>query len=279
MPICLPDLASNLRLLPDGLWVTGSTQPVSFPPDGNRHCFAVEDQSFWFAHRNRCILSLLGRFPPPGVFFDVGGGNGFVTLAIQRAGYEAVLLEPGPAGAQNARARGIAHVVCGRFEDAGFLPGILPAVGLFDVLEHIAEDASFLRLLHRAQPPGGRLYLSVPALPSLWSHEDKIAGHFRRYSLSAISNLLSSTGYVVEFAAACFTFLLLPVALLRALPYRLGLGRAAETEASIRADHQISGAIRLRILRWLIEREMNRLASARPPRLGTSCLVVARRSA
>ena len=38
------------------------------------------------------------RFPPPGTVFDVGGGNGFVTLAIQNAGMDAVLVEPGPEG-------------------------------------------------------------------------------------------------------------------------------------------------------------------------------------
>jgi len=58
----------------------------------------------------------------------------------QDAGLEVVLVEPGSAGAANARRRGIRHVVCAALEDAGFIPASLPAISLFDVVEHMKED-------------------------------------------------------------------------------------------------------------------------------------------
>jgi hypothetical protein len=49
---------------------------------GDSDCFALEDSSFWFAHRNACLLAVLRQFPTIGPFFDVGGGNGFVAAAL-----------------------------------------------------------------------------------------------------------------------------------------------------------------------------------------------------
>src|SRR5712692_4618252 len=136
----LSEIARNIELGQDGLWASRTVSDVSYPDGGNEFCFAVEESSFWFRHRNNCILEVVKSFPPPGAFFDVGGGNGYVARAIQNAGLETVLIEPGLSGAQNAHRRGVLNVVRATLEDAGFLPEVFPAVGLFDVVEHIQED-------------------------------------------------------------------------------------------------------------------------------------------
>jgi hypothetical protein len=81
----------------------------------------VEDSSFWFAHRNSCILEAIKLFPPRGEFFDVGGGNGYVERAIQESGIDVVLVEPGLAGVRNALHRGVRQVVRATLDDAGLL--------------------------------------------------------------------------------------------------------------------------------------------------------------
>ena len=67
-----------------------------YPDQGNAFCFQVEDHSFWFQHRNACILAVMSRLPPGGVLFAIGGGNGFVARALVAAGLPAVVVEPGP---------------------------------------------------------------------------------------------------------------------------------------------------------------------------------------
>jgi len=32
---------------------------VSYPKDGNELCFDIEDKSFWFRHRNDCIIEMI----------------------------------------------------------------------------------------------------------------------------------------------------------------------------------------------------------------------------
>lgn len=91
----------------DGIWYARDSTDVSYPTEGNEDCFALEEGSLWFRHRNRCIVSLVSSYPPlnQGALFDVGGGNGFVSKRMAEAGFEVVLIEPGVEGARNAKKR------------------------------------------------------------------------------------------------------------------------------------------------------------------------------
>lgn len=273
----LDDIARNLELRAEGLWAAKSISEVSFPREGHEQCFAVEDRSYWFQHRNQCIREVLRAFPPGGTFVDIGGGNGYVARSLQEDGLDVVLVEPGLDGVRNAAKRGVKTVVWSTLEDAEFLPGALSAAGLFDVLEHVANDERFLSRLNRLQPPGGRLYLTVPAGPALWSREDALAGHYRRYTLATLAGVVQRAGYTVEFGTYFFQFLWLPVLLARALPYRLGLGRRRETVENVRADHEAHNRLLRAVLGRAESFELARIARQQRSRIGSSCLLVARR--
>jgi len=62
----------------------------------------------------------------------------------QDAAYFRELVEPHIDGALIAHRRGLEHVVCGSFDDIGFAPSSIAALGLFDVLEHIEDDVEAL---------------------------------------------------------------------------------------------------------------------------------------
>jgi SAM-dependent methyltransferase len=210
----------------DGIWHSAkSIEAVSYPPDGSRILHAVEDDSWWFVHRNRVILSCMRRFPPPGDIWDIGGGNGFVSAMLARHGFGSILLEAGLDGCRNARRRGVANVLRGTFESLRLRRGSLPAAGLFDVLEHSADPAAFLGSLHAALQDGGRLYLTVPAHPWLWSDEDDWAGHAVRFRKQDLLALLSGAGFSVLYHSFFFSFLSPAIFLLRVLPGRLGVAR------------------------------------------------------
>jgi SAM-dependent methyltransferase len=273
----LREIAPNLELGPEGWWNSRKLADVSYPAEGNDLCFSVEDSSFWFGHRNRCILEAIKLFPPPGALFDVGGGNGYVARAIQESGLEVVLVEPGLAGVRNALKRGIRQVIRATLEDAGVLAETLPAVGLFDVIEHIGDDLGFLTGINRLVVPGGRVYITVPAYQWLWSGEDILAGHSRRYTVQTLHRLLENAGYAVEFATYFFGFLPLPILIRRVLPYRLGIAPQKFTEDTVRSDHELGHPLVGRILQMLTRRELSKIAALRPLRMGGSCLAVARK--
>src|SRR2546423_9247134 len=65
---------------------------------------------------------------------------------------------------------------------------------MFDVLEHIQEPVPFLEAALHSLKPGGIVFINVPALPSLFSRYDVAAGHFRRYTRSALADELQRAG-------------------------------------------------------------------------------------
>jgi SAM-dependent methyltransferase len=279
--IDLTTISRNLEQTAEGVWCCRSLSPISYPEWGNEVCFHVEDSSFWFRHRNACILEAVRQYPPAGPLFDIGGGNGFVAKSMQDAGLEVVLVEPGTVGAANARRRGIQYVVRATLEDAGFLPDSLPAISLFDVVEHMENDRKFLERIRFHLSANGRVYLTVPAYQSLWSLEDIVAGHHRRYSSRAIRELLAEAGFAVEFLTGFFQFLPPAIFALRVIPFRLGLAispKADEVGSKIRWQHEIKSGWISRPLNWIQQRETKRIRCRRQARFGASWLVVARRA-
>ena len=276
MDVNLGEIA-DLQRSDNGIWRSarrGKVAEVSYPSGGNTDYLGIEESSFWFSHRNRCIALTVGNFPPEGAIFDIGGGNGFVAKGLAEAGFDVVLVEPGEEGARNARQRGLAQVVCATLEDAEFRDGSLPAAGLFDVLEHVEDDAAFLRQLHAKLVPGGRLYISVPAYRLLWSVEDDYAGHFRRYRLAELRQVLETAGFHIDFATYIFWFLPLPILLMRSLPSRLGIVGEYDARRTER-EHIRQSTIGTKLTNWLCKWELARLRQAEKLPLGGSCLVAA----
>src|SRR5262245_51451415 len=158
---------------------------TAYSEQSHEWCFDVEDDSWWFQHRNRVLIDLLRRFAPVQPLYDVGGGNGVVSAALRSAGIRALVVEPGAAGVANARRRGL-EAIQATLADCGAALGSIGSIGVFDVVEHIEDDAAFLVHLREMLAPGGRLYLTVPAYQLLWSIEDVHAQHYRRYTASGL---------------------------------------------------------------------------------------------
>lgn len=274
--IDLTAITSNLQPGPDGLWHPRSRSRFDYPDEGNDFCFQIEDTSFWFRHRNACIVDAILRLPPDGAVFDIGGGNGFVARALVQAGFEAVVVEPGASGARNAQARGLSPVVCAALDDAGFAPASLPAAGLFDVLEHMPDDRAVLTQLATLVARGGRLYLTVPAYQWLWAVEDALGGHHRRYTRSSLAAVVDAAGFAVEYSTYLFWPLPLPILLLRAVPNRLGIRVHAEFDA-VRDELRPKENLGVRALLALLAAEARWLRPGRHLPFGASCLLIARR--
>lgn len=253
---------------------------ISYPDEGNDLCFEVEDKSFWFSHRNDCVLELLNRFPPGGIFYDIGGGNGVVAKSLEDHGYQAVLIEPGKAGIANAKKRGLKNMICARLEDMNSQSHSLPAAGLFDVLEHIENPAGFLKTLSDLLVPGGMLYITVPAFNLLWSSEDVIAGHFKRYSLKVIRKILTENNFTIEYATYFFWLLPVLIFLFRSLPYRLGFTKKHSRieKNKMNRDHakmRESGVVG-RFIHKLFQLELKFIRGKKKIPFGSSCLIAAR---
>ena len=252
---------------------------VSYPKDGNDLCFDIEDKSFWFRHRNSCIIEMIRNYPPliKGPIFDIGGGNGYVAKGIKEAGWNVVLVEPGRVGAVNAKKRGVPHVICATTHTAKFKSGTIPAIGVFDVVEHIEDDVGFLKHLWDLLVPGGMLYLTVPAYQLLWSQEDVDGGHFRRYTLRNLKKKIMHSGFDISYSSYIFSYLPIFVFLLRTIPYKLNLVKSPASN-SIKKDHSAPKGIGSKILNLFHNWEIKKISSRKGVPLGGSCIIAAKKA-
>jgi SAM-dependent methyltransferase len=270
------EFTDGLSLGEDGLFRGVGLAPVSYDDADHDRYLELEERSFWFQHRNECIAAAVRRLPPRGVLLDVGGGNGFVTRRLMQDGWSVVLLEPGPIGARTARLRrGIPQVINASLADARIRPGTLGAVGAFDVVEHVDDDRAFIERARDALADDGLLYLTVPAYPWLWSGADVAGRHQRRYTRSNLSALLEGC-FEVLYLTYFFRPLVLPIFLLRSIPWRLGWrGRGGPADEA--AEHGASGGAQVKVIRSLLRPEVRHIASGRQMRGGASILAVARK--
>ena len=108
---------------------------------------------------------------------------------------EVIGVEPSSVLAERSRARGIASQVyelpAWQLSETRFVD----LFTMFDVLEHIEDDADFLAKLKQRASHNHALLLSVPACPFLFGDHDKLLSHHRRYLKKMLSDCLVRAGY------------------------------------------------------------------------------------
>lgn len=247
---------------------------TSYPDDGHINCFAIEDRSFWFQHRNNCIVEVIRNYPPNGVIYDIGGGNGFVTLSLLQNGFKSILVEPSSTGIKNAKSRGISRVINSTLEDANFKSNSLPAVGIFDVLEHMKDDKKILKDIYEVLHPYGKLFITIPAFSFLWSYQDEYAKHYRRYTIKSITALLRSAGFALDYSTYFFSPLFLPLFIFRTLPYRMKLFKKYTTDQFQKEMTQTAGLFSP-LIGYFLKWELNKIKNRQYLPFGSSILVAA----
>jgi SAM-dependent methyltransferase len=265
---------NNSLFLKDGIYYSNDKAEISYPEDGNEDCFQIEEHSFWFKHRNRCILSAIKNYTKQKTFFDVGGGNGFVSKFLQDNGFETYLLEPGLKGIFNAQKRGVKNLINSALDD-NIQNNSVSNIGIFDVLEHIQDDLSFLKNIHQKLTNEGLLFITVPAYRFLWSNEDIYAGHYRRYRIKKIKHLLKKAGFQIEYASYFFSILILPIFIFRTIPSVFSKRRKVNLNKNIRQHRQSnSSSLVQKIWNW----EIRKISKLSKIHFGSSCLIVAKKN-
>jgi SAM-dependent methyltransferase len=79
-----------------------------------------------------------------------------------------------------------------------FDPGTFDAVTAFDVIEHNEDDMAILADSYRVLKPGGHLIITVPAFMWLWTHNDVLNAHARRYTAGELKWKLGQAGFKVR---------------------------------------------------------------------------------
>lgn len=269
---------SNDLIERNGILFANKETEISYPKSGNENCFQIEENSFWFKHRNNCIIEAVKKHCPNNLFFDIGGGNGFIAKGLEDNGISTVLIEPGLQGCLNAKKRNLKNIVCSTLENASLKKGEIPSIGLFDVVEHIENDVEFLTSTYTLLKEDGFVFITVPAFNTLWSNEDVDAGHYRRYTIKELEDKLKSIGFVIEYSTYIFSILTVAVFLFRALPSKLGLNKNSDSFDKHKNEHKRKKGIIDEVLNWIWKFELNKIRKGSKIPIGGSCFVIARKN-
>jgi len=171
-----------------------------------------EDRHWWFAGRTWSLLNMLDRVIEPGAakrVVDIGCGAGNMFHHLSRYG-SVVGVDNNPKPLAIARQRGYT-VRDGTAEALPLEDGAFDLVSLLDTVEHCDDDTAVLRECFRVCAPGGILAVTVPAFMSLWSHNDELNAHRRRYTTRELRQKLHFVGFRTR-RLTYNNFLLFPLA-------------------------------------------------------------------
>jgi SAM-dependent methyltransferase len=232
----------------------------------------LEGQHWWFCARRKILKSVITCFAPKHSklrLLEAGCGTGGNLQMLSEFGtLEAFELDD--------EARGIAKSKLAIDVKNGMLPDQIPyaagsfdVVVAFDVIEHVEHDVESLASLGKQLAPGGRLMMTVPALPWLWSKHDETHHHFRRYTRKQLNETLLKAG-LQPVRISYFNTLLFPlIASLRLMRKAFGI---VET-----ADDAMPSPMANRILKSIFGFESNFIGRLQMP-IGVSLLAVAQRA-
>lgn len=241
-----------------------------FQPEHFADLAALEEGHFWFVARNRLLVETFRRrFPAMRRFLEIGCGTGYVLSGLARA-FPATAL-----GGSEYFAEGLdfaaQRVPQANFYqlDARHLPFVeeFDVIGAFDVLEHIEDDEQVLAQIFRALRPGGGLAVTVPQHRWLWSRQDEVACHVRRYERRELLAKVTRAGFRVEYVTSFVSLLLPAMAAARLFPRR-----NADAAAELRQSPWLNAGFGriLEVERWLLRHGVCF-------GMGGSLLVIARR--
>lgn len=187
--------------------------------------YELEDTHWWHRAKRRLVYDFIRRFTPrtqPRIL-DIGCGTGKNIEVWSRLGTTAGIDVEARAIAY-CRKRGILRVQQARAENTGLPASSVDVVTLLDVLEH-THDTIVLPEITRILSKQGILIVTVPAYPWLWSTWDTVLHHKRRYTKQTLRHAVSAAGLKTLYISHVFSFLPIPVILIRLVKSRYSKDR------------------------------------------------------
>lgn len=194
----------------DSYFVQGKTNVMNSTP---MTIYLDEDRHWWFASRTRAILGYMDRHVGAGKqdrrILDVGCGAGNMMHHLRHYG-QVMGVDLFSKPLEVARQRGF-DVEEASADDLPFDGQSFDVVTLLDVVEHVPNEHGVFNECRRVLKPGGKLVVTVPALMWLWSNNDVINAHQRRYTRAELNEKLERHGLRV-LQSSYNNFFLFPLA-------------------------------------------------------------------
>ena len=238
--------------------------------------FELEDKHFWFRSRNQMIRNLCKKYlsnTEKSSFLEIGCGTGYVLKGLSANPlYNLMGAEIFVEGLKFASRR-LPDVEFVQLDATNItFANEFDAIGAFDVLEHIEEDEQVMENVYKALKPRGFFFITVPQYEWMWSLEDDLACHKRRYTKKELVSKLTKAGFEIKMVNS-FVFMLFPfMALQRVLNVRKEIKENADITETLKLPGLVNSVFyrAMRMDVWAIRNNI-------PLPWGGSLVCVARR--
>lgn len=160
----------------------------------------VDPKTHWYYQSKKIPLvkyvkKVFNKKKNPLTLVDVGSGSGFFMYELLEAVPEMIskiyLVDIGYSEEEILTTKN--QVI----EKTLSLPSKIEnaVVVMMDVLEHLEDDHAMLNAIKKNSTGDNHFFITVPAFMELWSGHDVYLGHYRRYTLKTLNNLLSTASF------------------------------------------------------------------------------------
>jgi SAM-dependent methyltransferase len=191
-----------------------------------------EDAHWWFATRTWAIEKFLATLPREQDLdiLDVGCGAGNMIHHLAQYGrVRGIEVDNRPV--KIAQARGYDVRLGDATQEIPFPGASFDLVTALDVIEHVNADEKILQETWRVLRPGGRVLITTPALQWLWSHNDELNAHKRRYTAGELRAKMERAEFKMNRLSYNF-FLVFPLA-----AGMIALKNATGRQADLKSHH------------------------------------------
>lgn len=169
-----------------------SANPVALELTGERTLPGIPEENYWF-RRHEAAYAALAPFTVGAVLLEAGCGEGYGADLLARSARRVVAVDYDPAAVTHAAARYPSlTVVRGDLQRLPLADGSVEVVATLQVLEHLHDQAGFLRECARVLRPAGTLLLTTPNRLTFSPGRDTPVNpfHTREFSPTELAALL-----------------------------------------------------------------------------------------
>ncbi len=165
-----------------------------------REMAETQQKHWWFRARREILARVIATLdlPSRAELLEIGAGTGGNLGMLSQYGRVSAVEVDGFASQYASDVSGL-QVSYGCLPDQlSFADASFDLVCLFDVLEHVEDDANALKRVHQLLKPGGRAVITVPAYQWLYGAHDRAHHHFRRYTARQLYSKARDAGLRVD---------------------------------------------------------------------------------
>jgi SAM-dependent methyltransferase len=180
----------------------------------------VEENHWWNCSRRDLIYKLIHtwKMEKGTKILDVGCSTGVLLDGLSKIkNIEVSGVDVSGKAINACHDKGLINTWVMEGEKLNFENSVFDIVIASDCLEHIKQDQKALKEWYRVLKNQGKLIILGPAFMALWSEQDNLSNHFRRYHRNELRLILKKTEFKIHRLSFWNTILFIPILTIRFL--------------------------------------------------------------